>query len=267
MLNETFKVHQIWYQGLEHLPERYHVMRATWHKDECCYRLWDKQQIDVLFHQYPVWNDTYKSLTTIVERVDFAKYLILYHEGGLYADMDIYKCTDVTNLQKLFRENEFVAFAHNASRWTMIHHKIFGMKGDQLINNAVIISKQKSPILVDILNESSRRIEKYQWLRTWSRHLRIVLTTGPLMYSNVVYQSPYVKVFKGKDSFEPYTPAQIRTLYSRGLTPEQIAKITMQKSDIFGVHFMDLTWLSNGPNDPRQRLWVCLSKLRRLPET
>lgn len=56
------------------------------------YMLFDNQDILRFMHKYhPQWLDTFRSLTTPVERTDMWRYLALYTYGGVYADSDV-KC-------------------------------------------------------------------------------------------------------------------------------------------------------------------------------
>lgn len=53
------------------------------------HKLWDRRQIEVLVNDAPtLWKDTFYTLEHWVEQCDFARYLILYLYGGVYADMD-----------------------------------------------------------------------------------------------------------------------------------------------------------------------------------
>ncbi len=84
------RVHQIWLQGEDQLPDKYKPYVAKHRKLHPDYKLWDEKSIRQLIEeQYPEMLDTYLSFPYWVQRVDLAKYVILHHEGGLYTDMDL----------------------------------------------------------------------------------------------------------------------------------------------------------------------------------
>lgn len=60
------------------------LMNPSW-----TYKLWDRRQVEILINDAPdAWKQTFYSLEHWVEQCDFARYLILYLYGGIYADMD-----------------------------------------------------------------------------------------------------------------------------------------------------------------------------------
>lgn len=66
------------------------------------YKLWDKKKCEELVAMYPQF-DYYHNLRFKIMKVDFMRFLILYHYGGLYSDMDI--MPRIENLDFIF-ENE-----------------------------------------------------------------------------------------------------------------------------------------------------------------
>ena len=84
-------IHQIW--GLKDpgpiLPNLL-VYQKTWQEKnpDWTYQLWDRKSIEDLLVMYPKWQKTFHALEHWVEQCDFARYVIVYHYGGVYADLD-----------------------------------------------------------------------------------------------------------------------------------------------------------------------------------
>ena len=54
------------------------------------YMFFKDKEIDTFFTEnYPEYYDTYKNLPINIQKVDFCRYVILYHYGGFYFDLDI----------------------------------------------------------------------------------------------------------------------------------------------------------------------------------
>ena len=94
-------IHQIWYQGEDNVPEEYRYYASTWRKYNKNYEylLWDQDDISkLLCSLYPKYVEFYEALPTMIQKIDFAKYIILNHEGGCYVDMDTLSEKSLDNL-------------------------------------------------------------------------------------------------------------------------------------------------------------------------
>jgi mannosyltransferase OCH1-like enzyme len=88
-------IHQV-YEDPAGPPEMLSRISSTWreHHPEWEYRFWDRQAIENFMEtHYPDLIPHYRSFPYNVQRWDAVRYLILYHFGGLYADMD-YECME-----------------------------------------------------------------------------------------------------------------------------------------------------------------------------
>ncbi len=94
-------IHQIWYQGVENIPNDYPNYSSTWKKynPDYQYVLWDKNMIETLIQQkFPFFMNKYHSFPKMIQKIDSAKCLILYTYGGLYVDMDSECLKNIDNL-------------------------------------------------------------------------------------------------------------------------------------------------------------------------
>ena len=76
--------------------------------------LWHKEAIEDLLEDYPEYKDLYNGFRYDIQRIDFARLLILYHHGGLYLDLDIYPMRG-EEIKYIFDREFFVA------RWQRSH--------------------------------------------------------------------------------------------------------------------------------------------------
>ena len=92
-------IHQV-YEDMNGPSNDLRVISSSWKKfhPEWEYRFWNKDSIEDLLHSvFPEFLPVYRSYPYNVQRWDAIRYLILYHFGGLYADMD-YECLEPLNL-------------------------------------------------------------------------------------------------------------------------------------------------------------------------
>jgi mannosyltransferase OCH1-like enzyme len=83
-------LHQIWWTG--QLPQPYAEWRAGWVANHSgwIHRLYDQSQmIGVVKDRAPHWSRTFSALPRMIQKIDFFRYLIVYLDGGLYADVDM----------------------------------------------------------------------------------------------------------------------------------------------------------------------------------
>ena len=85
-------MHQIWYQGEGKIPSKLKDYRANCKKINKGYKqyIWDGEMIERFIEDnYPQYSEVYKSFPMMIQKIDFAKYLILHFYGGVYVDMDV----------------------------------------------------------------------------------------------------------------------------------------------------------------------------------
>ena len=129
------------------------------------YTLWSKEDIEDLLEDYPEYKQLYNDFRYDIQRIDFARLLILYHHGGLYLDLDVTPFKEnVKEVSGIFDKEFFIA------RWNTSH----------LPYNAIIGSKKKNPLMLDCIKEVERSFyEKSQIniYHTWKARF-VYQTTG-----------------------------------------------------------------------------------------
>jgi len=134
-------------------------------------QLWTDKEIDELFqlkHSKDLYL-VYQSYFYAIQRSDLARLVILYHYGGIYADLDVFPSYD--NIEDFILRN--VSFVIGRS------------SNDNCLVNHFLISEQSSPILRYILN----RIEiKSVLQRIYFLPYLEVFSTGSIFLTKTIRQ-------------------------------------------------------------------------------
>lgn len=284
-MNETTSpiphcIHQIWFQGSSVVPVKYSIFQETWKQEKDFeYAFWEERSIDSLMDSVPFskWKTTYHSFPTMIQKIDFAKYVILYMHGGVYIDMDVFA---VHSLKDFLREQhtknlDFIVFQHNTPCITVTMNKMMGLEGSRIINNAVIFSAPENPKIKMIINACCDA--QSGWKKNFlSLQLRCLVTTGPIVFTNCIRKIPNWKGFTfPADIFEPYTTlemATLSTLYRDVAHNETVEscmhlisflKTRKNMKNVVGVHVLDLNWFENGKNNWKFRAYRTLQKVKK----
>jgi mannosyltransferase OCH1-like enzyme len=151
-------------------------------KKEIPYKLWGKKEIEDLMDENG-WREFYDNLRYDIQRIDFARLVILYVVGGLYLDLDVYPFPDV-DIKWIFLEDFFIA------RWNNSH----------LPYNAILGCKQGDPLMYKCIEEVMNSYEEKKDMEIYLiRKARFVFqTTGHYalhrVLKNGVKYSPVVSV-------------------------------------------------------------------------
>ena len=105
------------------------------------YRLWTKDSLDTLMENFRdgEYLSHYREMRLDIQRIDFAKYVILYCFGGIYMDLDV-SIIPGQNIDHLFKLDPLIVC------WNDLH----------LPSNAIMGSKLESPLFLDIIRHSFR---------------------------------------------------------------------------------------------------------------
>ncbi|MFW6311183.1 MAG: glycosyltransferase family 32 protein [Nanoarchaeota archaeon] len=87
------KIHHIWLQGSNNIPKEYMIFIHKWKELNPQWKsyVWNESELVSLLYSYlPQYIDIYESLDSLINRINFLKYVLMYVEGGVYADLDMY---------------------------------------------------------------------------------------------------------------------------------------------------------------------------------
>ena len=142
--------------------KKYKIRHKMWNFKKC------NHLINTHFKQYKkLWND----FSLPIQKADFIRYCILYHEGGIYVDCDIHP---IGNIDHLFQKDHFfVTWADDKKN---------------LPYNAVLGSHKKTELYKDILEhceESYYLKAKKDIYKKWKGRF-VFQTTGHYMLQRVL---------------------------------------------------------------------------------
>ncbi|MHB1952756.1 MAG: glycosyltransferase family 32 protein [Sulfobacillus sp.] len=207
------KIHQIWYDAhdpnFRGYPPSHPIYRKyadSWKRQnpDFEYRLWNNRDIDALFAQdLPQFHQFFVlGLKKVIEKCDFARYAILYLEGGVYVDLD-FEC--FRNIGPLI-ENRSLGFVLEPRQ-----HQVLTM-GEVLTSNSFFISEKRNPFWLALMEEIRRN---------YDNGLTVISRTGPLIVSRTIAKMSLNddRNFISTCLIEPYT--QFRT-FSHGCTKHDL---------------------------------------------
>lgn len=175
-------IHQIWYQGGDEVPKQYRQYAFSWmrHNQDYEYLLWDKDDIEKLIkNSFPKYLQFYEMLPSMIQKIDFAKYCIMYAYGGLYVDMD---CECLKPIDSLFLKSNKKLFV--VSLDVDVFEQIASNYYDTLYNNGWFASSKKNALWKLVIKYISQQSIDRAWYETNIGY--IFRTTGPKAFSQVV---------------------------------------------------------------------------------
>lgn len=184
-------IHQIWYQGYEHRPKLAIQSEKSWKEMNKGYEYkhWDEKEIEVLVNDKFSWFvKTWNNFKHMHQKIDCAKYMILYTYGGIYAESDSIAINSFNNLLNKYnqRKEEVIvtAFENHPSKILNLLPPSY-----MFIHNAIIACKQNSDVMIRLLKAVIKRVENNP---PDIKMITITETTGPRMFS-LILQSKGIK--------------------------------------------------------------------------
>jgi len=84
------KIHQIYLDYDGFWPDIFQESKDSWSSiPNTEYKLWSEEDIEELVKKYPDMEELYHRVQYPIQRVDLARWIIIYDQGGLYADLDV----------------------------------------------------------------------------------------------------------------------------------------------------------------------------------
>jgi mannosyltransferase OCH1-like enzyme len=155
---KTEKVPDHWKQSQEsvkiHMPDWKYVLMT------------DKDNRDFVVKHFPSFVECYDNFEHPIQRADAIRYMWLYVNGGLYMDLDIQLVKPIDELFYVDKDIYVVRSGNIGSVYT----------------NAFMAAKPKQKIFLKCLEA----MKKGSPIWAWGKHLKVMTSTGPLMFSRVV---------------------------------------------------------------------------------
>lgn len=178
-------IHQIWFQGLSELPNKYltNIEKNKSFNPGWEYKFWDETSIYDLVKQNDEWLEIYDKFIYLHQKVDFAKYIILYKYGGAYIDMDSYCIKSLDGLIEKYPNYEVIASKMNISKL----ESYLSCYNSICINNGIILATKASKAIKKLIMEISKspKCRFYE-----NQFLCIMRTTGPSIFTKILLSVP-----------------------------------------------------------------------------
>jgi inositol phosphorylceramide mannosyltransferase catalytic subunit len=174
-------IHQTWRS--ETLPLRLARWTKTWRDQHpnWHYRFYtDADIVRTIRERASKWLPTFERLPTIVQRTDFFRYLVVYLDGGLYADVDTiaYKPSDAL----LENRDCLLSVEHEI---TPVEQRRLGFRQPFQLANCIFAAAPGHPFFLALLEEIAR--QPGQHVRTDDDVLN---STGPYLLTRLAYELP-----------------------------------------------------------------------------
>jgi len=193
-------IHQIWYQGEGKMPTKLKDYKDNCKKLNKSYKhyIWDGEMIERFIEDsYPQYEKVYKGFPLMIQKIDFAKYLILHFYGGVYVDMDVVCIKAVEKMIYLFDGNEMMVSPATKeipfdiyNTLTKFFFKFEITETDRFINNGIIIAKKNHGFFLFLCDEISRLITTYKY-NALTKYITsdgyVWVSTGPGIFTKCVY--------------------------------------------------------------------------------
>lgn len=222
-------LHQTW--KTKQIPNFSKDKVESWNKCNFEYRLYDDQDIDSFVQENtPQFYSKFKSFQKQIERVDFWRYAVLYHVGGIYADLDMEFIGTPKQIKKYLKMNKIVLGYEPPEHAKPNHPK--------LICNAFMISPPKQQYWLDLMQYICDH---------YSINQTVLENTGPLAVTkhyqtlskdvkeNIIITEPHV--------FYPMTYGHTsKTLIKNGKKYPYISQSIQSLDETIAIHHWTNTW-------------------------
>ena len=170
-------IHQIWYQGENNIPPLHKDFQSKckelYPEPNWTYMFWTEKSItELIENEYPNLMKYFKGFPHLLQKIDFARYIILYHYGGCYIDMDV-EC--LRSIEELLKDNpnaNFICSEMVPIFWFL--HKYYWY--DKFLNNGIFLASKNNPILAEMISEDVlKQVSKPKW---WNITTELVISNS-----------------------------------------------------------------------------------------
>jgi inositol phosphorylceramide mannosyltransferase catalytic subunit len=153
----------------------------------------DKDVVDFISNQFPEYRNIFYSFRFNIQRIDFFRYLAIYHYGGFYFDLDFFLCENLTELigNSCVFTFERIGINQYLKRQFKIHWDIgnyaFGAAPNHPFIRAIIDNCVKSQVEPEWLNVMLKSIPSI-----FRRDAYVLCTTGPGLVTRTYAENPHL---------------------------------------------------------------------------
>ncbi len=230
-------IHQTWRDHNLPVPKAW---PESWkrHNPDWEYRLWTDDDLLTLVQTcYPELEELYLSYPKPVQRADMARYLILHHHGGVYADID----TECMAPLDVIADDTRIIFSTEPFEHA---YQVQRLQMENMLFNGVMASPERHPFWLHVCDAMVR-------CRHGKAH--VLESTGPLLLTGA-YETYSQKETISINSCHLFNPLNVKLTASPGPHFGDYAQVTLAH------HYWNNSW---GPRTRRTRLQNLEFKLRR----
>ena len=230
-------IHQVWSNIEEPLPEFFKELMKTWkeHHPDWEYILWDNDKMNGFIQEfYPEYWIPYNSIKYNIQKWDIIRYFILYHYGGIYADVD-YECLE--SLEQLLKNDKGCYFSPEPAP----HVSLSGSKN--YFNNALMISVPQHSFMWLVIESVFRELAANKTYP--NKTFEVLSTTGPIFLTNLY--NDYTDISDiyiiPPELVTPLHPYDVDKYISGNEDPSFTAYIQNKLANALAIHYFMRTWL------------------------
>lgn len=228
------RIHQIWFQGSDQVPAKYHRFQQSWlqHHPSWQYIVWDQNKIEAFLESTASIKSLYDRLPHMIQKIDLAKYVILQRYGGVYVDMDMEALKPLDTLIDsypditLFVSEVEIGCSDNRLCIPMTIVSKGKYWTGPYYNNAVFAVIPNHPIWDSVFKD----IELHADPKGTHHDFYIQDSTGPMMITRVIRGGKYPNIH----TCPPY--------YFEPCNKFNLANCDTSKS--YAVHYYENSWMS-----------------------
>jgi mannosyltransferase OCH1-like enzyme len=184
-------IFQVWYQGCQNISnENFKTNINNWkilNPDWNYYCLDDAALATACKEYSDECYEIYKSCSIMHNKIDLARYVLIYLYGGIYVDMDAYilrplnSSSILNELIQTYEKENIPTIGLSQLNINPVESMIM-VQNRNMINNAIMISSPKNPLLkkfIEYILENLRK-NKSSSLKNITSLFSVNLTTGPV---------------------------------------------------------------------------------------
>lgn len=210
--------HRIWMQGPP--PSKYDDMVTSWKQFHPTWEVktWTEDMMKPLVD--PDWQRVLEMCTLLIQRADVYRLILLEIYGGVYIDCDMYA---LKSLEPLMHDSRVqLGGCHGTLASAFI-----------TVNNGIIIAPPRLPVWKSCVIPELLRAFSTQTVLDALVTVRVIRTTGPLVWARIVAREP--------SKFLVHTPEAFYSLRVKKRMPIESVRKTLTESYVY--HVQDSAWL------------------------
>lgn len=213
------------------------AMNPTWE-----FRYYDNVACDIFVEtNFPQYLEAYKTMPRNIEKVDFFRYLVVLHNGGIYADTDV-ECRQPLDTW-IDSEATFIAgIEHEFASVGQASRRQYARKRQLL--QWTFASEPYSLVLSNVASNVNR-LSQNKTLHEMKEVYATYERTGPGMWTDAIYETINDLIEK-KQSFDGI---RILPRVSLGSFPNNADGVNAYTSDTFLLHHFRGSWKSKSTKE------------------